>query len=429
MGLSDAELDLITTAGTLQIGDSNSGAITVSADISPANYKTLAIGNNVTFAGTGGFSSDVGPTAATFEKISVTGTVTITAGATLAVASTGGYVFNGTDSFTFLTNDAGDLISGTFTGPTLTNFLGSALTATISYTGGTGNDLVISGPTNAAPTAVVLTSSSASLAENASTASATVLSTISVTDDGAGTNVLSLTGTDAASFEIVGNSLRLKAGVALDFETKPTYTVTVEVDDASVGGSPDASAVFTLNLTNSSELSGIDVQKGQAQRSFVRYLDILFDVGGQDLLNLISGNRLQLTRFDLDGLNGVVQALPVAPAPVASGSMIQLDFGIQGIGGNRGTNAGDGYYEIALDMDGNGSFESKKYFHRLFGDVTGNGTIDAADKSQVLAAQGVAYSAESDVNGDGVMNVADTTLVTRAISAIRKLKNGLLRDD
>jgi hypothetical protein len=282
---------------------------------------------------------------------------------------------------------------------------------------------------NQPPTAVVLTPSSASLAENASTASATVVSTISVTDDGQGTNVLSLTGADASSFEIVGNSLRLKAGVALDFETKPSYTVTVNVDDASVGGSPDATATFTLNLTNSSELTGIDVQKGQTQRSFVRYLDILFDVGGQDLLNLISGNRLQLTRYDLDGLNGVVQALPVAPAPTASGSMIQLDFGAQGIGGNRGTNAGDGYYEIALDMDGNGSFESKKYFHRLFGDVTGNGTIDAADKSQVLAGQGVAYSAENDINGDGFVNVSDTTLVTRAVSAIRKLKNGLSRDD
>ncbi len=424
LSLTDPELDRVT-AGTLQIGDTNSGAINVSAVISPANYKTLAIGNSVTFASSGGFSSDVGPTSATFEKIAVTGTVAITAGAMLAAASSGGYVFNGTDSFTFLTNDAGDLITGTFTGPTLTNFLGSTLTAVISYTGGSGNDLVISGPTNAAPTAVILSPTSVSIAENASTASATVVSTISVTDDGQGTNVLSLSGTDAASFEIVGNALRLKAGVALDFETKPTYTVTVNVDDASVGGAPDASATFTLNLTNSSELTGIDVQKGQSQRSFVRYLDILFDVGGQDLLNLISGNRLQLTRYDLNGMNGVVQAQPVAPA--ASGSMIQLDFGIQGIGGNRGTNAGDGYYEIALDMDGNGSFESKKYFHRLFGDVTGNGIIDATDKSQVLAAQGGAYSAASDVNGDGVVNVADTTLVTRAFG--RKLKGGLFRDD
>ena len=59
LGLTDAELDRIT-AGTVQIGNANSGAIAVSAVISPANYKTLAIGNNVTFAAAGGFSADVG---------------------------------------------------------------------------------------------------------------------------------------------------------------------------------------------------------------------------------------------------------------------------------------------------------------------------------------------------------------------------------
>lgn len=116
------------------------------------------------------------------------------------------------------------------------------------------------------------------------------------------------------------------------------------------------------------------------------------------------------------------------PTSAAVGNQIQLDFGIQGIGGNRNTNAGDGYFEIAVDMDGNGSFESKKYFHRLFGDMTGNGIVDAADKLKVLAAQGMAYIAENDVNGDGVVNVLDTTLATRAVGG-RKLGNGLRRDD
>ena len=75
----------------------------------------------------------------------------------------------------------------------------------------------------------------------------------------------------------------------------------------------------------------------------------------------------------------------------------------------------------------NGSFESKKYFHRLLGDVSGNGIVDAADKRQVLLAQGGLYSVESDANGDGLINIADTTLVTRAVG--RKLKGGLFRDD
>ena len=48
LGLTDAELDLIT-AGTLQIGNSNSGAITVSAAISHANNLSLTTGAGVTF--------------------------------------------------------------------------------------------------------------------------------------------------------------------------------------------------------------------------------------------------------------------------------------------------------------------------------------------------------------------------------------------
>ncbi len=144
---------------------------------------------------------------------------------------------------------------------------------------------------------------------------------------------------------------------------------------------------------------------------------------GTDLFNLISNNRLPLTRNYLNGDNGTVTAFPTS---TVSGNQIQLDFGVQGIGGNRGTNTGDGYYELGIDMDGNGSFESKKYFHRLLGDVNGDGVVSAADKSQVLAAQGTT-SVEADVNGDGFVNVADTTLVTRAFG--RKLKGGLFRDD
>ena len=108
-------------------------------------------------------------------------------------------------------------------------------------------------PVNDPASAFILTPSSANLREDVSTASATTLATITVTDDAQGTNVLSLTGTDAASFEIVSSELRLKSGVVLDFETQQTYTVNVEVDDMTIGGDPDASATFTLNITDVNE--------------------------------------------------------------------------------------------------------------------------------------------------------------------------------
>ncbi|MBD2464131.1 ExeM/NucH family extracellular endonuclease [Oscillatoria sp. FACHB-1407] len=106
---------------------------------------------------------------------------------------------------------------------------------------------------NLAPTAVGFTNTTTSLEENTNTATRIKVADINVTDDGSGTNVLSLSGTDASFFEIDGSVLYLKAGTTLNFEAKPSYAVTVNVDDASVGSTPDASANFTLTLTNVNE--------------------------------------------------------------------------------------------------------------------------------------------------------------------------------
>ena len=71
-----------------------------------------------------------------------------------------------------------------------------------------------------------------------------------ITDDGLGTNNLTVTGPDAAFFEVDGNGLYIKAGTILDFETKTSYSVTVEVDDPTVGGTPDATAGYALTVTD-----------------------------------------------------------------------------------------------------------------------------------------------------------------------------------
>ncbi len=103
---------------------------------------------------------------------------------------------------------------------------------------------------NAAPTAVVLSNAVNSIVENTSTASPIKIADIFVTDDGLGTNTLGLTGTDAASFEITGEALFLKAGTVLDFETLTSFAVTLTADDTTLGTTPDASVNFTLNVTD-----------------------------------------------------------------------------------------------------------------------------------------------------------------------------------
>ena len=103
---------------------------------------------------------------------------------------------------------------------------------------------------NQAPTALTLTNTVTSIAENTSTAAAIKVADIFITDDGLGTNVLSVSGADAASFEITGGALYLKAGTVLDYETKTNYTLTVSVDDLSVGTTPDATNTYTLAVTD-----------------------------------------------------------------------------------------------------------------------------------------------------------------------------------
>jgi|GEM_PF-1717846 len=113
---------------------------------------------------------------------------------------------------------------------------------------------------NGAPTAVSVTPNPASIAENTDTSLGLSVGTINVTDDMLGTNTLSLTGTDAALFELDGTDLRLVADVMLDFETQPSYSVTVNVNDNTLGNDPDASTTFILNLTNVNEAPTISHQ-------------------------------------------------------------------------------------------------------------------------------------------------------------------------
>ena len=106
---------------------------------------------------------------------------------------------------------------------------------------------------NEVPTAVTLDNAVTTIAENTSTVTRIKVADITVTDDALGTETIALTGADAASFEVDGTELYLKAGTTLDFETKSSYAVTVEVDDTTIGTTPDVSTNFTLTVSNVNE--------------------------------------------------------------------------------------------------------------------------------------------------------------------------------
>ncbi|WP_039201640.1 beta strand repeat-containing protein [Aphanizomenon flos-aquae] len=106
---------------------------------------------------------------------------------------------------------------------------------------------------NEAPTAVTLKNTTQTIAENTSTATRIKVADIDITDDGLGNNTITLDGADASNFEVEGKVLYLKANTVLNYESKNSYDVKVNVDDSTVGNTPDVFTNFTLKVADVNE--------------------------------------------------------------------------------------------------------------------------------------------------------------------------------
>ncbi len=111
-------------------------------------------------------------------------------------------------------------------------------------------------PTNQPPSAVSLTGVTSTLAENTPLPANLKVADIVISDDGLGSNTISLLGADADLFQVVDQGLVLKAGTPLDFEQKATLAVTVQVADSSLAGSLPVSTDYALAITNLQEGPG-----------------------------------------------------------------------------------------------------------------------------------------------------------------------------
>jgi len=167
-------------------------------------------------------------------------------------------------------------------------------------------------------------------------------------------------------------------------------------------------------VANVNELVSIDVQRGAVQRSYVRYLDLVFE-SSAGLSQLITEGRVQLTRSTLAGVNPVWVSL--AGKMKVSGNRILIDFGTNGLGGNRNTTAGNGYYNLYVDEDRNGTLDATRHFYRLLGDTNGDRIVNSIDLNNVTKAQGrKGTGLMSDVNGDAKVNATDLSIVNSQLS-------------
>ncbi|MFN0053205.1 MAG: CARDB domain-containing protein [Planctomycetales bacterium] len=206
------------------------------------------------------------------------------------------------------------------------------------------------------------------------------------------------------------------------------YTVGID-DVGNTEGAPTAPADVSLTQAFAAapmRVSSIDVQRGEVQRSKVQYLDAVFTRQDQlaALIDSIqdgdaSNDRMFIKRFNLDG-SGAGALVSLAGKVTPSGSQAAFDFGTGGLS--------DGYYEFALDFDGNGSIDQSLHFYRLQGDFNGDRRVDARDMSLLFAAIGkTGPGLLWDLNGDGKVDMTDRTLLSGLFG--RKLGDGLAIDD
>jgi hypothetical protein len=126
--------------------------------------------------------------------------------------------------------------------------------------------------------------------------------------------------------------------------------------------------------------------------------------------------------------------LKATVAQVDSSGRLRLDFGTEGLGGARNTNAGDGFYRVRIDANNDGDYNDAGEsfeFHRLLGDANGDAIIEALDTTVIdglLGRSGI--NLEGDLNGDGVVNSTDRSFTLSRFRG-RKLRDavkGMLDD-
>jgi fibronectin-binding autotransporter adhesin len=392
---------------------------TISISLTPVNDAPVAVNDGTALApfgvvpkggslstGTGVLNNDsdvdVGDllTAVLFTNV-LHGSLTLNANGSFNYKPTANY--SGPDSFTYRARDIAGLYSNVAT--------------------------VFLNVVNDAPTNILLSNNT--VPENSSTAVDLAVGNLTSVDanvdDTAGFTLLA--GLDEALFVISGSTLKIKAGVSLDFETRPSYRVNVRATDGSGATFDKELTIFVRDLA---EIASIQINDGQVQRSMQTKLVVTFDTAVS-----IDGPGAFVVR---NRNTNTFAALRVATATNSSGKTVATITFASGANVNTRVSANslvDGNYELqiygslmtsmatGLKVDaakiGNSSGSNDVFgdqavdrFFRLFGDIDGDRDVDALDNAQfkptlnsTLIANPTIYIAVFDFDGDGDIDALD----------------------
>ena len=148
------------------------------------------------------------------------------------------------------------------------------------------------------PPQIILQNPVTALPEDTDTTGCVRVADIFIQDDGLGSNGVSLSGEDADKFELGPDGLLcLKPGVQLDYEADPQLELDVQVDDPSVGSSPDDSQLAI-------ETEGLNLWYGDFQALF----DVDLQIKQGHITSLIGPSGCGKTTL-LRSVNRIVERL------------------------------------------------------------------------------------------------------------------------
>ncbi len=134
------------------------------------------------------------------------------------------------------------------------------------------------------------------------------ISDIIVLDDALGSHTLTLSGSQASSFEIIGTELFLKAGATLDYEFASLVNIRIEADDPSIGTSFDSSVMLTLIVSDVNEApvvttSNVHSQAFPENRRFDSRFEVARFSVADDALGtyVVSLTGADASAFEIDG--------------------------------------------------------------------------------------------------------------------------------
>jgi hypothetical protein len=275
---------------------------------------------------------------------------------------------------------------------------------------------------NEAPSDILL--SNDEIAENTDTSAGAVevglLSAIDADSDAFTYSLVSGSGdADNDLFEISGDSLRIKQGTVIDFETASSYSIRVEVSD----GINTYQESLTISVVDQAESSTLIVGDGTTQRSMLTNLQLEFDgivtLGATpfELLKRGSGGGLVdvIAMIDNSSGNSVVTLTFSGSFVESSGSLEDGNYQLTMFGDQIQTLSG-----MDFDADGDGTAGGNfvfgdtetDNFYRLFGDGSGNRMVDIFDllsfRETWLSGEGDAeFDVRFDSNLDGNIDIFD----------------------